>query len=142
MSHHPTHINPESLHSSAGFTWAVRVPAGADLIYVGGQNGVGPDGQVVGPGLAEQTRQAFANLTACLQAAGAEITDVVKWTILAVEGASMEEGFAVFGEIWPRDAAPPAITVAFVSGVGPPGALVELEAIAAVAARRDPGRAR
>lgn len=135
MNHHPTHINPKSLHSSPGFTWAVRVPAGAEMIYVGGLNGVGPEGQVVGPGFAEQARQALANLTTCLQAAGAEITDVVKWTILAVEGSSVEEGFAVFGDVWPREAAPPAITVAFVSGLGPPGALVEIEAVAAVPAR-------
>lgn len=135
MSPLPTHINPEGLHSSPGFTWAVRVPASADLLYIGGLNGVGPDGQVVGPGLLEQTRQAFANLTACLHAAGAELTDVVKWTILAVEGASVADGFAVFGELWPPDAAPPAITVAFVSDVGPPGALIEIEAVAAVAAQ-------
>jgi enamine deaminase RidA (YjgF/YER057c/UK114 family) len=129
------HINPESLHSSPAFTQVVRVPAGADTVYVGGQNGVGPDGAVVGPGVGEQTRQAFANVRTCLEAAGAQITDVVKWTILAVEGADVQEGFAAFGEFWPQDAPPPAITVAFVSDLGPPGALVEIEAVAAVAPR-------
>jgi enamine deaminase RidA (YjgF/YER057c/UK114 family) len=127
-----THINPESLHRSPAFSWAVRVPAGADTIYIGGQNGVGPDGAVVGPGVAEQTRQAFANLRACLEAAGAQVTDVVKWTILCVEGSDLQEGFAAFGEFWPRDAAPPAITFAFVAGLAVPGAVVEIEAVAAV----------
>lgn len=122
------------MHSSPAFTQVVRVPAGADTIYVGGQNGVGPDGAVVGPGLADQTRQAFANLRTCLEAAGAELTDVVKWTILCVQGADMREGLAVFGEIWPRDVAPPAITVAFVAGLAVPGALVEIDAVAAVPA--------
>jgi enamine deaminase RidA (YjgF/YER057c/UK114 family) len=112
-----TRINPESLHRSPFFSQAVRVPAGAATVYVG-----------------EQTRQAFRNLIACLEAAGAELTDVVKWTILVVEGVPLEEGVAVFGEFWPRDAEPPAITVAIVSDLGPPGALVEIEAIAAVAA--------
>ncbi|HXV94349.1 MAG TPA: RidA family protein [Pseudonocardia sp.] len=130
------HINPEQLHRSPAFTQVVRVPAGADTVYVGGQNGVGPDGTVIGPGLAEQSRQAFLNLRTCLEAAGARLTDVVKWTILCVEGASLHEGFAVFGEIWPQDAPPPAITVAIVSDLGPPGALVEIEAVAAV----PPGR--
>jgi enamine deaminase RidA (YjgF/YER057c/UK114 family) len=129
-----THINPEFLHSSPAFTQVVRVPAGADTIYVGGQNGVGPDGQIVGPGVAEQTRQAFANLRTCLEAAGAELRDVVKWTILCVQGVSVHEGFAAFGEVWPRDAAPPAITVAMVAGLAVPGALVEIEAVAAVRA--------
>lgn len=128
-----THINPESLHASPAFSWVVRVPAGADTIYVGGQNGVGADGAVVGPGMAEQSRQALANLRTCLHAAGAEVTDIVKWTILYAEGADVQAGLAAFGEFWPREAPPPAITVAQVSDVGPPGALVEIEAVAAVA---------
>ena len=128
------HINPEALHSSPAFSWAVRVPAGADTIHVGGQNGVGADGSVVGAGMAEQTRQALANLRTCLEAAGAEITDIVKWTILYVDGADVQEGLAAFNEFWPRHAAPPAITVAQVADVGPPGALVEIEAVAAVRA--------
>ena len=129
-----THINPESLHRSPAFSQVVRVPAGADTIYVGGQNGVGPDGNVVGTGLGEQTGQALTNLRTCLEAAGASITDVVKWTILCVEGADLQEGFAAFGAFWPRDAAPPAITMAFVAGLGVPGAVVEIEAVAAVLA--------
>ncbi|TWF80067.1 enamine deaminase RidA (YjgF/YER057c/UK114 family) [Pseudonocardia hierapolitana] len=122
------------MHRNPAFSWVVRVPAGADTIYVGGQNGVGPDGTVVGPGVGEQTRQAFVNLRTCLEAAGAEVTDVVKWTILCVEGVDIQEGFAAFSEFWPRDAAPPAITMAFVAGLGVPGAVVEIEAVAAVPA--------
>jgi enamine deaminase RidA (YjgF/YER057c/UK114 family) len=129
------HINPSSLPGNPAFTWAVRVPAGYDTVHVGGQNGVGPDGAVVGPDTGSQTRQALANLRTCLEAAGAELTDVVRWTILAVEGSSMHEGLAAFGEVWPREAPPPAITVAFVSGLAVPGALVEIEAVAAVPPR-------
>ncbi len=128
------HVNPDGLHRNPAFSWAVRVPAGYDTIHVGGQNGVGPDGAVVGPGLGEQTRQALANLRTCLEAAGASLTDVVRWTILCVEGGSLQEGFAAFGETWPRDAPPPALTFAFVAGLGVPGALVEIEAVAAVPA--------
>jgi enamine deaminase RidA (YjgF/YER057c/UK114 family) len=127
-----SHINPETLHSSPAFTQVVRVPAGADMIYVGGQNGVGADGAVVGAGMAEQARQALANLRTCLEAAGAALTDIVKWTIFYVEGADVQAGVSAFGEFWPRDAAPPAITVVKVADVGPPGALLEIEAVAAV----------
>ncbi|MGH3568254.1 MAG: RidA family protein [Pseudonocardia sp.] len=131
----PTYINPEGLHSNPAFTQVVRVPAGHDTIFVGGQNGVGPDGAVVGPGVAEQTRQALLNLRACLVATGADLTDVVKWTILCVHGTALHEGFAAFGEVWPSQAAPPAITVAMVAGLAVPGALVEIEAVAAVRPR-------
>lgn len=124
------HINPDSLHRNPAFSHAVRVPAGSDLIHVGGQNGTDPDGNVVGTGVGEQTRQAFLNLGACLEAAGASLADVVKWTILCVEGVNLEEGFAAAAEALPRDSDPPAITVAMVSGLAVPGALVEIEAIA------------
>ena len=127
-----TYINPEGLHSSPAFSQVVRVPAGADVVYVGGQNGVDPDGAVVGPGMAEQAQRALANLRTCLEAAGAEVTDVVKWTIFCVEGADVGAGLAAFNAFWPRDAAPPAITVVTVLDVGPPGALLEIEAVAAV----------
>jgi enamine deaminase RidA (YjgF/YER057c/UK114 family) len=126
------HINPDSLHASPAFSHAVRVPAGSDMVYVGGQNGTGPDGNVVGPDVGIQTRQAFENLQTCLQAAGATLADVVKWTILCVEGVDMQEGFAASADVLPADAAPPAITVAIVSGLAVPGALVEIEAVAVV----------
>jgi enamine deaminase RidA (YjgF/YER057c/UK114 family) len=125
------HINPDTLHSSPAFTQVVRVPAGTDTIYVGGQNGVGADGTVVGAGMAEQTRQALANVRTCLEAAGATVADVVTWTILYVDGADVHAGLSAFGEFWPPDAAPPAITVVKVADVGPPGALLEIQAVAA-----------
>ncbi|HEY8527262.1 MAG TPA: RidA family protein [Acidimicrobiales bacterium] len=126
------HLNPESLHRSPAFSHAVRVPAGYDTVHVGGQNGTGPDGTLVGPGLGEQTRQALENVRACLREAGADLADVVKWTILVADGADIREGFAAAQQVLPRDAAPPAITVAVVSGLAVPGSLVEIEAVAAV----------
>lgn len=127
-----THINPESMHSNPAFTWAVRVPAGSDLVFIGGQNGVDQSGQVVGPDIASQTRQAVRNLLTCLDSAGARPEDVVKWTILIRDGESVQEGFAAFNEVWGQRPNPPAITSAFVAGLGVPGALVEIEAVAAV----------
>jgi len=128
------HINPDSLHASPAFSHAVRVPGGSDMVYVGGQNGTGPGGDIVGPGVGEQTRQAFENLRACLEAAEATLADVVKWTILCVEGVDMQEGFAAAAELLPDGAAMPAITVAIVSGLAVPGALIEIEAVAVVPA--------
>ncbi|MGH3717022.1 MAG: RidA family protein [Micromonosporaceae bacterium] len=129
-----THLNPESLHKSPAFTQVVRVSAAADTIYIGGQNGVDASGEVVGPDLASQSRQAFRNLQECLKAAGAGIEHVVKWTILVREGQPLQEGFAAFGEVWGSRPNPPAITMAYVAGLGVPGAVVEIEAVAAVPA--------
>jgi hypothetical protein len=57
-----------------------------------------------------------------------------EWTILYVEGADVHAGLTAFNEFWPRAAAPPALTVAKVLDVGPPGALLEIEAVTAVQA--------
>lgn len=127
-----TRINPESLHTNPAFSQAVKVAAGAGLVFVGGQNGVDGSGQLVGPDLASQTRQAVANLKTCLDAAGARPEDVVKWSILVQAGESLEVGFAAFGEAWGTISNPPAITFAFVAALGVPGVLVEIEAVAAV----------
>ncbi len=127
-----THINPESMHANPAFTQAVRVPAGHDLVVVGGQNGVDAAGGVVGDDIASQTRQALSNLLTCLEAAGAQPEHVVKWSILLVEGVDLQEGFGAFMEVWGQRPNPPAITSAFVSGLAVPGALVEIEAFAAV----------
>jgi enamine deaminase RidA (YjgF/YER057c/UK114 family) len=127
-----THVNPPSLHNNPAFTQAVRVSHAADLVFVGGQNGVDESGAVVGHDLASQVRQSLANLQACLAASGSSIDKVVKWTILVREGESLEDGLAAFGEVWGRRPNPPAITVAYVSGLAVPDAVVEIEAIAAV----------
>jgi hypothetical protein len=57
-----SYLNPAELRSSPAFSQAVRIPAGHDLIVVGGQNGVDSSGRVISDDLAGQTRQAFRNL--------------------------------------------------------------------------------
>ena len=42
-----SYLNPAQLHSTPAFTQAVRIPAGRDLIVIGGQNGVDSSGSVV-----------------------------------------------------------------------------------------------
>lgn len=126
------HVNPEGMHRNPAFSQAVVVESPTKTIYVGGQNGVDADGKLVGPGLAEQSRQAFANLVTVLAAEGATLADIVHWRIAVEEGQSVEEGLGAFREVWDPADAPPAITVYFVSSVGVPGALVEIDAVAVV----------
>ena len=127
-----SYLNPKQLHRNPAFTQAVRIPAGHDLIVIGGQNGVDSSGRVVSDDLAGQTRQALRNLQACLREANADLDDVVHWSILIKDGEPLMEGFAAFQEVWGQRTNPPAITGAFVSGLAVPGALCEIEALAAV----------
>ncbi len=127
--------NPDCLHKNPAFSHGVSVPASARTIYVGGQNATDANGMLVGDrDLCAQTVKALENLQAVLQDADATLRDVVKWSVLVVEGQSAIDGLRAFGTVWGTHPNPPAITVAFVSGLAIPGALVEIEAIAVVEA--------
>jgi enamine deaminase RidA (YjgF/YER057c/UK114 family) len=125
------HINPEGLHRSPAFSQAVVVEQPVKTIYIGGQNGVDANGEVVGPTLKEQATQAFRNLATILESEGASLANIVHWRIAAVQGTSFEEGVAAFQEVWNPADPPPAITVHFIAALGP-GVLVEIDAVAAV----------
>ena len=127
-----TRLQPAGLVSSPAFSHVAVVPAGATTIYVGGQNGVDATGVLVSGDVAEQSVRAIENASTALTAAGATLADVVQWTVLLVEDADLN---AAYGAIAPRLAgpgAPPLVTAARVAGLGVPGALIEVSAIAAV----------
>ncbi len=127
-----TRIQPAGLVVSPAFSHVAVVPAGATTIYVGGQNGVDATGAVVSADVAEQSVRAIDNASIALEAAGASLADVVQWTVLIVADADLR---AAYGAIAPRLAvagAPPLVTAARVVGLGVPGALIEVSAIAAV----------
>ncbi|MFD7024801.1 RidA family protein [Promicromonospora sukumoe] len=125
-------LRPEGLVSSPAFSHVAVVPPGATTIYVGGQNAVDSDGALVGgDDVAEQSRRAVQNAGTALAAAGASFADVVQWTVLFVDGVDLA---AAYGAIAPLLAAeePPLVLGARVAGLGVPGALIEVSAIAAV----------
>jgi enamine deaminase RidA (YjgF/YER057c/UK114 family) len=103
-------------------------------IYVGGQDAVGVDGEIVGKGdLAAQTTQILENIQTALAAAGAGLEHIIKWNVLVVEGQPIQAGFAAFQRFWGnRSTPPPLITAAVVKGLGHPDWLVEMDAIAVV----------
>lgn len=125
------HINPEGLPHNPAFSQAVVVEQPSKTIYVGGQNGVGADGKIVGTTVAEQTAQALRNVATILESEGAGLKNIVHWRIAVVAGHDLGEGFAAFRQAWNPADAPPAITVHVVAGLAP-GFLVEIDAVAAV----------
>jgi enamine deaminase RidA (YjgF/YER057c/UK114 family) len=129
------HLNPEGLPRNPAFSQAVRVERSADTIYVGGQNGVTADGTVP-QGMHAQAEQALKNLQTVLAAGGASLEHVVKWTVLAVQGAPLQEALGAFQEAWGRRPNPPAISVAIVAALANPQFLFEIEAIAVVPGER------
>lgn len=127
-----TRLQPAGLVVSPAFSHVAVVPAGATTIYVGGQNGVDATGTIVSSDVAEQASRAIDNASIALEAAGASLADVVQWTVLIAADADLG---AAYGAVAPRLAgpgAPPLVTAARVTGLGVPGALIEVSAIAAV----------
>jgi enamine deaminase RidA (YjgF/YER057c/UK114 family) len=125
-------IRPEGLVHSPAFSHVAIVPPGATTIYVGGQNSVGADGSLVGEGdIATQSTRALGNVKTALAAAGATIEDVVQWTVLFVDGVDLAAAYNAIGSELASDE-PALVTGARVAGLGVPGALVEIGAVAAV----------
>ena len=125
-------MQPDGLVKSPAFSHVAVVPPGATTIYVGGQNGVDETGAIVSSDVAEQSSRAIGNASTALEAAGASLADVVQWTVLIDTQADLR---AAYGAIAPRLAgsgAPPLVTAARVAGLGVPGALIEVSAIAAI----------
>lgn len=98
------------------------------LVFASGTTGMDPDsGSLVEGGVAEETRQALANLTKVLEAGGSSITKVLKTTVFMTnlqEFATMNE---VYGGVFSSD--PPARSTIQVAAL-PGGASVEIEAVA------------
>ena len=127
-----TLISPEALVASRAFSHVAVVPAGAETIYVGGQNAVDQAGAIVGgDDPAAQTRKTMANLVTALEAAGASLNDVISMTVLMVDGIDLAASYAAAAETLAALETPPLVTAAMVSALGVPGALVEVSAIAA-----------
>jgi enamine deaminase RidA (YjgF/YER057c/UK114 family) len=125
-------LRPEGLVQSPAFTHVAVVPPGATTVYIGGQNAVDGDGELVGgDDVAAQTQQVMTNLHVALAAAGATVQDLVMMTILLAEGADLESAYPVAAAEL-AGAAPPVVA-ARVAGLAVPGALLEVSAVAAVA---------
>jgi 2-iminobutanoate/2-iminopropanoate deaminase len=103
------------------------------LLFLSGLVPVDEQGALVGEDAAEQARQVFRNMELVLEAAGCGFDDVVKVTHFlldiddrpAINPVRME----FFGE------ARPASTLVEVSALAVPGALLEIEAVAAIPER-------
>lgn len=113
----PAAIGPYSQAIQAGNT-----------IYVSGQLPINPaTGAFAGDDIASQTRQSLTNLKNILNAAGAEMSDVVKTTVYLANIADFAAMNAVYGEFF---AAPYPARAAFEVACLPKNALVEIECVA------------
>jgi enamine deaminase RidA (YjgF/YER057c/UK114 family) len=125
-----TFVNPDTLPRNPAFSQAIVVRNPSTTIYVGGQNAISPNAEIVGDTIQEQVTRTLANVEQALAAADASVDDVVRWTISVVDGQDLQAAFGSFRERYPSLAYPPTISVQIVAGLANPGFLVEIDAIA------------
>jgi enamine deaminase RidA (YjgF/YER057c/UK114 family) len=127
------HLNPQTLSHNPAFTQVVTVSGPVKTIYIGGQDALDAEGNIVGKGdLAAQTEQVLTNLSHALEAAGAGPEHIIKWNVYLVQGQSLQTGFAAFQKFWGHRPNPPVITGMFVAALANPDFLVEIDAVAVV----------
>jgi enamine deaminase RidA (YjgF/YER057c/UK114 family) len=127
-----TLMQPAGLVVSPAFSHVAVVPPGSTTIYVGGQNGVDETGALISSDAGEQSLRALQNARVALEAAGAGLDDVISWTVLIHQDADLRAAYGAVASTLARDGAPPLVTAAIVAGLGVPGALIEVSAVAAV----------
>ena len=98
------------------------------FVFTAGQVGTDPrTGQVAGPDVAAQTRQAIDNLRSILEAGGSSLDRLVKTTVFLADMRTFEEMNAVYRELIPEPR-PGRSTVE--ARLARPELLVEIEGIA------------
>ncbi|HSS74707.1 MAG TPA: RidA family protein [Gaiellaceae bacterium] len=113
------------------YTDAVR---SGGLLFLSGIVPVDGEGKLVGEGdVVEQTRQVFRNMELVLRAAGCGFGDVVKVTTFLLDISDRARINPVRQEVFGD--ARPASTLVEVSALAVPGALLEIEAVAAIPSR-------
>jgi 2-iminobutanoate/2-iminopropanoate deaminase len=115
---------------AGGASHAVRA---GGFVFVSGQTGHHPDSGELVDGLAAQTRRLFANVDAILAAAGCTNAALVAVTLKFVDLAFFREVDAIYIRWLPpaSEVVLPTSTAFAVSAL-PGGALVELDAVAAL----------
>jgi len=121
---------PDGVAPGNGYSHVVTGPG--QWVAIAGQVALDADGNFVGVGdPAAQARQVFANLDACLKAAGATFADVVKLNFYVTDIAYLPAIRAARDE-YVDTTNPPASTAVQVVALFKPEAMLEIEAYAVV----------
>jgi len=129
------HSNPEGLFAARFYSQLVTVSGNAKTIYIGGQNAINNNGELVGKDDFEQ--QALENTKIALASENATFNDVIKLNIYIADGCDPAVGLKAFMETVGELKNPPLITVLKVAGLANPLCLIEIDAIAVAEEKGD-----
>ena len=136
MKDHISAVLPRTLPKPQGFSYGFEVKRGR-LLFIAGQVARDGDNQVVGKGdLAAQFRQVCANIQAVMNAAGGDMTDIVKLTIYVLDVADYKRRLRDIGGVYREYFGKhfPAMTLVGARDLfdAADGCLIEIEGVAAL----------
>jgi 2-iminobutanoate/2-iminopropanoate deaminase len=126
-------IVPKALGAPLGMYSHGVVAAPGELVVVAGQVGMTPKGEVAANDVVAQTKQAFANVRAVVEAGGCAMRDVVRLQTFLTRAADIAGFMKARSEIFPEyfpDGVYPPNTLLVIHQLVRPELLVEIEAIA------------
>jgi enamine deaminase RidA (YjgF/YER057c/UK114 family) len=123
------HLSPATIRPPFGrYHHLVAVGGASRLVFLSGQLGIGADGAI--PETVEaQAELAFANIDACLAAAGLGREHVTRLTAYLTD-AEYRRAYMAVRDAWVAEP-PPASTLVVVKALALPAFKVEIEVIAA-----------
>ena len=125
-----TTITPAEAKPVANYKMATRMEGGR-LLYTAVQVARDAEGNVLGKGdIRTQARQVFKNLRHVLQAAGGDLSDLLKITTYITKIEDFPAVAEVRSSVFPG--ALPASTLIVVNRLAQPDLLIEVEGIAAI----------
>ena len=124
-------INPDGLLKNPAFSQIAITKGSGITIYIGGQNAITKDLEIVGKGdITLQTAYILKNIETALTSCNATLDELFKLTIYIVQGQDIRKGFEGAQDFLQKLRNPPVITGVIVAGLATPDYLVEIEAIA------------
>ena len=127
-------VTSKTLGPTFGMYSHGMVAPGGELVVVAGQVAANRAGKLVGPGdVVAQTRQAFENVRAVLEAAGSGMRQIVRFQTFLTHATDIDGFMQARKEVFPGyfpDGVYPPNTILVVSRLVLPELLVEIEAMA------------
>ncbi len=128
-------VEPPGWKPPRGYSNGMRTAAGARLVFVAGQVAWNARQELVGAGdFLAQFRQALSNVIAVVEAAGGRAEHLASLTIYVTDKRLYAERTRELGVVWRELAGRhyPALALVEVAGLLEPGALVEIQGVAAL----------
>lgn len=133
-SDRPRPVSPRNWPRPRGYANGFLVPAGRRLLFVGGMIGWDEHEKIVPGGFVPQFEQALRNVVAVVEEAGGGPSDVVRMLVFVADKDEYLAARAELSDAWRRVLGRhyPTMALVEVAAFVEAGALVEIEAVAAV----------